>query len=190
MSSETVTRSRYEGKKILVNPKGFNNDPDEIAGGILFETFNAITHKEFTKIFGEAKAGDLSRVDFIVGIEKLEYDNAVLCHEKVQEIRKADGWGAKADRFEKYDKTKGKTFADYYIEQVIASVVAQKVDAAMVYGQVWGDDSIAGPWATKHGKTTYDDPSPATKRTFDNKEYIDLTQKALAIYVGNPYEKK
>ena len=66
---------------IFVDPNTPNNKTNDLmASGILMEVLNASRTKDFDNITAKAKAGDLSRIDFAVANEKIEFDNVKKHH--------------------------------------------------------------------------------------------------------------
>jgi hypothetical protein len=91
-------------KTILVNPNAKGKTLESI---IIFETLNASKNKSFTDLRDLAVEGKLSRIDFVIGIERIEFEN-------VLEFRKiVKGEGAEAalgkktvELFKEIDKSK------------------------------------------------------------------------------------
>lgn len=94
----------FENKTIRVNPNVKDRTLESI---IIFETLNASKNKSFKELTGLAEMGKLNRIDYVIGVERIEFENLL-------EFRKiATGKGAEAalgkktvDLFKEIDSSK------------------------------------------------------------------------------------
>jgi RHS repeat-associated protein len=80
VATDRVKSAAYSMKNSIIgiNLKSDDNgDIEGIARSILFETLNAKSTPRFKEVIADADAGNVNRADFIVRIERLEYDTAV-----------------------------------------------------------------------------------------------------------------
>jgi hypothetical protein len=136
-----------------------------MASGILIELLNASRTKDFNDISAKANAGDLSRIDFAVAYEKVEFDNVKKHHVIAEAAVKAGVWGNQADEY------KGFTTFDLYLTAQIAAGHTKS------YGKAW-DDRYTKAWMAKNAKGNPDDPVEALTKSLE-KATIEALQKTL-----------
>lgn len=157
---------------IYINPNakdhqtGGKPDCAKIAAAILFEALNAAAYKEFLAIQKKAEAGDLSRIDFVVAMEKVEYDNTLKHHEIAAKC--SNEWGKEADIY----KDKAQVGFDKSLMTQIKGNHSQQ------YGKAW-DKEFGPAWKKKHPNGNPDTPADALTKGL-KQETINALQKALS----------
>jgi hypothetical protein len=166
-------------KSIYLDP----NHPAEgneakMAGSILFEVINFSNKRYFDALESEALNGDLSRIDFAIGWDKIEYQGALRQHEIASQ---SPGWSEESDTFRKwyvgddgkpFVRDDGKPFEPSF-DQVLALQI--RIGHTTEAIKFW-NKNCKKEWTMNHPK---DDPdSPVKTETEElNNSTIEAFQK-------------
>jgi RHS repeat-associated protein len=157
--------------RILLDPNKMpdndKNDLAALAGKILFETINASNAALFQGVSERANKGELSRIDYAVAYEKIEFDGVVKHHEIAGAAFKARDWDESADMYASYA---GKSF-DYYLTKALGDNHTQS------YAKYW-DKNYKKSWENKHPGAKPDDPQEEDTKKLEQGT-IESLQKAF-----------
>ena len=119
-------------------------DIDDVVGYILFELFNAANSVEFRNLVNEAEKGEISRIDYVVLVEKMEH-NKFADHSRIVKA----GIEAHASGFLKWTDIyagNAKIGFDRYLVQAIASE-----KHLLGYARFWSQkNSFGKKWFENH----------------------------------------
>jgi RHS repeat-associated protein len=147
---------------ITIDPNAKVNDNiDHMVGTILFEVLNANMREAFRKVNKAAKEGNLSRADYIIATEKIEYDNAQIHHLLAGRAVAAGEWGKDADIY-----TNDGTFEDSLKVQIAAGHLKE-------YGDEW-DRLFKKAWLKDHKDDDIDRPFSDLAKALDLETLIAL----------------
>jgi len=115
---------------------------DHVTSGILFECTNAESRERHEKVDAEARAGNLSKKDYIKEKERIEYEGLEKHHSIAQACVKAGHWPPAFDRFGHALANEWSTFEKYMADP-------EQVKHAKVYDD-WWDKACKGAYESKH----------------------------------------
>jgi RHS repeat-associated protein len=134
-------------KAIRINVPSLDFDSDKILGTILWELFNAKNSGADIAIQKKAKAGELSRIDFVVRSEELEFDSISSFNKIAQAGVDAGAWGPDAVIYRSFE---GVTFAAYLAIQM--QFLPPGPPHAARLGMYWSKEGskMGTTWLAKH----------------------------------------
>jgi hypothetical protein len=154
-----------EKNTVFLNPKIGNKTEERMQSTILIELLNASRDLDFKVIDQAASFGGLSRIDYVVSVENIEFQNTKKHHEIAEGLK----WGTK--KGEGGDSYAGVGTFDAYVREQI------RVGHSKDYGTRW-NMKFARAWKKEHDK---DDPNVPLKDLTKKleKDTIEGLQKVL-----------
>jgi len=160
----------------VTNPR-FNGSIDKLVGAMLWETLNATNAKAFVAIANNAAKGNLSRIDFVVDFEYLEYETLQLYSKLTAAAIKnkaITGWGDDTDLFP------GANLLSFE-----ASLISQIPSHTSLYADRWNKQYWKA-WKSlpQNAKADPNVPSAATRSKFKNMAIITILTRSTGFDVS------